>query len=516
MAQSDVTPPGSVSGDELEEDVVSVVSVDKSDEVAIVCGRVDSATSPWVVIHAARGNRALSTELGMRRLRRHAEESGRLVAIATRSPSLAGRARSVGIAVASRPEYVRWDAPGRTVIRVAGRSIAFPALGRFFQFAVLLGGAFALAYILIAVAPSAHVVAYPETDLLTETIAITAPRNVEQADLDTLTVPATDVSASTVLTLALPVTGSAPRGTEPAVVSLTATNTTAADVTVPAGSIALATDDVAFATLEDATVPAGGVAPIPARSEELGALLNVGASTITRWQGEAFPGVTVTNPEPAAGGVSVSVPAVDPRDIVALRQLQAEVRESGAVRQILATERPHDAIFLDTAFVQGEEVDEPAAAGTPTDLLLVRYRLTITARAIDADTLERIARMVLRDGDGGEFIPGSVTALQVPGTASVSEDDTLAASFEVAGLFARDITTEEVRDAVKGRSTESAKSTLQERYGIQEADVDLTPGFAPRLPRFGFRINVDFREPPTESAGDTNPADEDAETGDTG
>ena len=41
-------------------------------------------------------------------------------------------------------------------------------------------------------------------------------------------------------------------------------------------------------------------------------------------------------------------------------------------------------------------------------------------------------------------------------------------------------------------------STLSERYGIQDADVRLS-GWAPRIPRFGFRIDVELavRETPT-------------------
>jgi len=59
---------------------------------------------------------------------------------------------------------------------------------------------------------------------------------------------------------------------------------------------------------------------------------------------------------------------------------------------------------------------------------------------------------------------------------------------------------------VKGKSAEGAKSTLEERYGIQEAKVRVTPSWAPWVPRFGFRISVTLREPDEETRGSGAPA----------
>ena len=77
--------PGSLSGDDGEavrEDVASVVLVDRAEDVAAVCGRVDAAPTWAVVIHAPEGNRPLGTELGMRRLIHHAQDAGKVIAIA--------------------------------------------------------------------------------------------------------------------------------------------------------------------------------------------------------------------------------------------------------------------------------------------------------------------------------------------------------------------------------------------------------------------------------------------------
>ena len=65
----------------------------------------------------------------------------------------------------------------------------------------------------------------------------------------------------------------------------------------------------------------------------------------------------------------------------------------------------------------------------------------------------------------------------------------------MTGKFTRNLTREDIRDAVKGKSRDAAKSTLSERYGIDGAEVSVSPGWAPRVPRFGFRIEVEFRGP---------------------
>lgn len=493
MTQDGDPSDGFVDGDGPDENVVSVVSVDRRDDVGLICGKVDAAPSYWVILDAPRGNTAISSDLGMNRLRRHVEESGRAVAIATRSPGLSARARAAAIPVASRPEFVRWDAPGKMVVRVGGRSFAFPALGRYLQSIFLLVTLLAVVWLALAMGPSADVVIRPDAEVLTRTVQVRASAETEELDLATLETPLTDVSESTVITLSLEVTGTAPEPVEPAVVTVVVSNSTAEPVTIPAGEIVIAEPTTyEFATLEERTVPAGGTESMPARSVLTGSAQNVGAGTITRW-GDDRPGLTVTNPEAATGGADRTVPAVSADDIVRLRELETSIRNSDAIRQLLSTERLHDAVFAGSAAVETEEVNPLPEVGTPIDFLLVDYRVTVTAKAIDAATLEAIARHVLQQDTGeGVFVPGSVTAREVPGS-SLEADGVMSASFELSGLFANDIELSAIEDAVKGKSPESARSIVQERYGIEDVEVDLTPGWAPWIPRFGFRIDVQLQ-----------------------
>lgn len=500
--------------DASEDSAVSVVIADRGDDIGFICGKVDAAPTYWVIIHAPRGNRAMSSDLGMNRLRRHAGEGGRAVAIATRSPALAARARAAAIPVASRPEFVRWDAPGKVVVHLGGRSLAFPSVGRYVQLALLLVAVGAVSWLALAMGPSAHVVVRPEATLLTRTVQVRASPEAEEVDLDTLEAPLTEVTESILITIPLTVTGSVPEPVEPSSVSLTVQNTTASAVTVTAGTLALAAPQGhEFSTLEERTIPAGATDAIPARSVLPGAAQNVAAGAINAWA-DPRPGLTVTNPQPAVGGADRDAPAVSADDIVRLRALEESVRTSVAIRELIANGQLEHAIFVQTATVEGEEVEPLPEPGTPTDLLLIPFRITVTASAIDAAVVERIAGSVLSEDAGdGVLIPGSARATEVPGT-SVESGGALTATFEISGRFAAGVDEAAIEDAVKGKSAGSARSTVQERYGIEDVEVDLTPGWAPWVPRFGFRIDVDVSGSessvgPAAGAQGTRPEEED-------
>ena len=196
MTQPGFTPAQSTDG------LASVILIDRRDDLAAICGRIDTAPTYAVVVHAPDGNRQLSTQLGMRRLVRHAEESGRIVAIATASRGLAGRARGANIAVARQPELIRWDSAGRRVARLGPFSLLVPSAGRYlrlFLIAALIASALVAT---VTVGPSADVTVSPPVTRLEERVTLVAARGRESIDFAALKVPATDVESTHIITLA--------------------------------------------------------------------------------------------------------------------------------------------------------------------------------------------------------------------------------------------------------------------------------------------------------------------------
>ncbi len=484
---------------EPSDDVASVVTVEKSEDLAAVCGRVDAAPTWAVVIHAPDGNRQLSAELGMRRLIHHAEEAGKVIAIATRNAALASRARELGVPVAGKPHHVRWDAGGRHVIRVGPLNIAAPGIGRYVQAAIILGVAFAGVFLLLAMAPSAKVTAYPPTETVSEVVVVTAAENRTIIDLETMAVPASRVSAEQTYTLALKTTGTTQVGIQPARARVAITNGSAAAVFLPAGTVLLAAPDFAPFTLDaEVTAPAGGTAEAAVTAQKPGAAGNVPAGAIVGWQAEKYRFLKVTNAAPAAGGVSEPRPAVDPADVLALQSMAKALEGSPVVKQGLLQARPHDAVFLGTAEGKADYGDARPTVGTPSDIVLLDVTVKLSALAVVETTLEELAGRVLAPyAPAGAFIPGSVKAIETGARQIDAATGEIRTELRIQGELARGVTEEAIRDAVKGKSTGAARSTLAERYGIQDADVRLS-AWAPRLPRFDFRIDVELaaRETP--------------------
>lgn len=476
-----------------DDDYASVVDVDRSDDIAAICGRVDAAPTLAVVVNARRGNRDLSTELGMRRLSRHAEESGKAVAIATRSRAVASRARQMAIPVARNPESIRWDLPGRHVVGAFGRTIGLPRAGRFVQLAVILAVVAVLVVLALTMAPGATVTAFPPVETLTRVVQVTASRDLQSGDYAKLTVPARQVSTTETLTVPIKVTGHTRVGTVAATASVVIKNPGAQAITIPGGAILTTADgSQTFALNTDAVVAPGASVTAGATAMKLGTGGNVKAGAISALLDSKYSALSVSNPSAAVGGTDADGPAVADADLQAARQLGQSLGDSSSVRALLARDHPHEAIFPETA-VTSVEVGKLPATGTPMDVLLVTVTVKVTAVAIMESDLNGLASEVLApESSQGQFINGTVGASEVaPATVNGA---VITALLQLHGDFARNVTSGAIRNAVQGKSKTAARSTLANQYGIQNADINLTPGWAPWLPRFGFRISVNLRE----------------------
>ena len=489
--------------DELDIDpagLASVILVDRREDVATICGRIDTAPTFAVVVHAPHGNRSLSTELGMRRLQRHADEAGKVLAVATGSSSLGTRARQLGIPVSRNPEHVRWDAGGRRVLGFGRRTIALPNMGRYLQVGAIAVFGVALGLLALTVAPSADVIVTPPVQTLSEAVTITADPSVDEIDLDSMTVPIGTVSSTETVTLALKTTGIASVGTAPSRVQLALTNSGGSPMELPIGAVLVAEPSKIRFQLDAATVvPAGQAVTQQATALTPGLAGNVPPATAWSWVDQRYSAITVANPEQGVFGASEERAAVSEEDVIAINKLASDLEGSDTVKRLLLAARPHDAVFLGTAESTVESSSLSATVGTPTDFLLMEVRIQVTADAVLSNTLDTVAREVLRQGQGiGEFIPGSVVAVETGASELDPETGIIKTRLELRGDFASGITTADLKDAVKGKSEDDARSTLQSRYGIQDADVSVSPGWAPWLPRFAFRIDVDLRSPATE------------------
>jgi hypothetical protein len=219
---------------------------------------------------------------------------------------------------------------------------------------------------------------------------------------------------------------------------------------------------------------------------------NVPAAAIIGWEAERLRFLTLTNTEAAAGGVSEPRPAVAPEDVASLNLLAKTLEDSDAVRESLIEARPRDAVFMGTASSKVEVGASHPAVGTPADVVFLEVTVNLSALAVLEETLNQVARQVLSgQSRDGEFVPGTVRAIETGARQLDADSATIRTELRVQGELASGVTSASIREAVSGKSEEGVLSTLSERDGILDAEVRLS-GWAPRLPRFGFRIDVNL------------------------
>ncbi len=487
-------PPGAPSP-QSRDGLASVILIDRRDDLAAICGRVDTAPTYAVVVHAPDGNRQLSTQLGMRRLIRHAEETGRIIAIATASRGVAGRARQANVAVARAPELVRWDSGGRRVFRLGAFSLLFPSVGHYIKLIALAALLAAAVVALFTVLPTADVSVVPPVSMLDEKLTLVAVPGRDSIDYETLKVPASEVTSTHRLTLAAKTTGKVQVGTRKARALVAMANTSAADVVVPLGAVVLAApDNQPFVIDQETTVPAGKTAIQQVSAVNVGTKGNVAAGALTKFEDARFTSLRVSNAQPATGGTVEERPGVAATDLAALTLLAKDLEKSDAVKRLILAGRTGDAVVLRTARVAATPGTLTPPVGGEGDLVLLEVNVVVSALAIKGGTLEQLAvrRFSGRATGGGILVPGTVSAIET-GAKQKDEDETYAGEFTIAAGFTKGLTVDAIRSAVRGKSGAAARSALRERFAVEDANIDLTPGWAPWLPRFDFRIDVALR-----------------------
>ncbi len=509
-------PPPAESAPPPAQTLASVVPIGRHEPIDGVCGRIDAAPSLAVVLHAPSGNRAMSEELGLRRVARHVEASGRVFAIATRSSGLAHRARALGVPVASSPRRVHWGSGGKVVVRLGVATLLLPPFGRYAQYVALALVILFVAAALYTAGPSATVTVYPPARTVESLAVVRVSPRLDEVDVERRLLPATSVSVERRVLLAVPTTGEVVQGVTPATATLSIQNPTASAISVPAGAVLFAVQDsglavpdsIVFEVESAVRVPAGGRVLASVRARSPGSGGNVAANAITRWRSADLAGLTATNPDPAAGGADETRRAVLPADIRAIESLASAIGEGSPPAAILADALPGHAVIVRSATAVVAPGEPSAQPGTAADAVFLEVRTTFRALAVEPAALETLALALLDNPDGSAgIIPGTVRVHETGARQIDHPDGSFTSEFRISAELSRGPSPAGIEDAVRGRSPEAAVAELGTRYGIDDVEIDLTPGWAPRLPRFGFRLDVEFASRAFEPR-DSEPDDE--------
>jgi len=387
--------------------------VRREDTLTAIFGKLDAADSPRVALVAPRGSEELSRALGMRRLRRHVDMTGKDLMIVTRSGALRSRAREVGLAVVSNVKKVDFERYGRGGMRVGSVVVPLPGLGLLLRLALFMGALAALAAAVLLYLPRATVDVYPQTQTIANTV------------------------------------------------------------------------DATLSTDAPATVKPGADVPAHRRSQ-----------TLTRTVQYPVHGqATVKAPD----GSDKQVAAATDDDIKQGTQFAQQVLLNQG-RKALEDRYRDETLFQDSATVSALDTKANVKAGEATDLLEVTASGQVTMLSADKSVLRTVLEQSLPNklDKNTSFIPDTFAATVLSAGAFDKTNNRLSVRVKLSEGVSRAVNVAVLRKALAGKNRHDAQQTVVENVDQSApARIKVEPGWAPWLPRFTSRIDVNVRPAPT-------------------
>ncbi len=254
-------------------------------------------------------------------------------------------------------------------------------------------------------------------------------------------------------------------------------------------------------------VPSAQVVVYP-ESEEITRAIRVTASTASDdidLSARSVPArvVTVTMPltlaVPTSGrveGDEESLAVVAEQDLEDLRALAQRAAEQQGFARLAEENRGTAAVYLETLYVTLSHERFSARPGEPADLLLFEVDAEVTASSVLDSDVQAVAEHALADelDQDRTLLPGSVTAHQ--GFFVSYRGDTLTFEAQARGAVAPRIDEGRLKGDLAGKSPDAARDLLEERIPMAAPpDIDVDPWWARGISRYGWRIDLDLREP---------------------
>lgn len=376
------------------------------------------------------------------------------------------------------PPLPRWGPVPRPV-REGAEPVVFATLRSWlakFQVAIiafLVAGLFAMALgTLFLLVPWASVYITPAPQEIRVSLNLTAHPGVEEADLELRVVPARFVEVIVEDSAYAAATGRRWSPSAKAQGKVVFTNRVGREVLIPEGTrVRTATAQaVEFVTLEPATLPPerGARVEVPIEAVEPGPQGNVRAFTISEVVGPLAIDVAVTNPEPTTGGGVREVSVVTAQDKETARREALRALTAKAIAELAQKQQPGEFIPRESiqTIVLAETYDR--FAGEEADKVGVTLRLLVRGVAVDGAAAEALVLRALREAlpPAGRLVRDSTHITIGPVTAWDPTTHTVYFAARGRGLYVLDISEDEVRNAIAGKSVQEAATILQTRWQL--------------------------------------------------
>ena len=313
----------------------------------------------------------------------------------------------------------------------------------------------------------------------------------------TVWIPARRLQVEVQGELRLPTEGTVPADVASAEGFARFSNRDEAEHVLPEGSgvRTMGSDPVRFETTEQAVVPAGigSAVLVPIRAAEAGEAGNVAANSIVAVEGPLGLLLTVSNPEPTAGGVTQIQAGVTASD---LRRA-----EDGLERQLL---QEANAVLLEqvtdgealapgsVAVARIVDSDHRPQVGEPSESVLATLALSVEGMAYDHDRLveEGMAALQQRAGLQNTIVAASVRVDLIP----LESETTADARFYHATISGESYLAPDAASLVAqaaGMPVEQAQVLVANQADLRAPPViRMWPRWWPRLPVLPWRIQL--------------------------
>ena len=493
-----VVSPGDGSGDAPPS--YAAVPIERDDDLAAVFGKIDAAGSPRVALIAPRGNHELGRRLGMRRLQRHLDLTGKDIILVTHSRVLRVRAREEGVPSVTSLKRVDFDRVDRPGLYLGWMTLRLPTLGALLAIAVFVASVVAGAAVLFWYVPTATVTVFVPAQTMAETIDITADRGAQEVNVENAVVPARRREISVQRTLPGPATGVSVKGVEHAAVGVTFANRGFQAVAVPKGTVVVATNGMMFTTGNDVNLPArfGATGEAVALAQQPGTQGNVPARSVTRVEGPLNAQVTVTNPNAAEKGTDHREQVVSDNDVQFLRTLAEAYLADAAKKEILRLYAESETVFGDSVKLEVTDAQPMPAVGQPARYTEVQFTARASMLTAADEDLRRIWVDRFRTKLGADKMlleeHFKTTVEKTGGLDPIF--DRLPVTLRVNVPVAPYVDPQQLARELSGKSRAGVERAVRERVQTDVPPAVEMPRWAPWLPRKANRIAVIFKPAP--------------------
>jgi len=489
-----------------------ILTLESHDDLISVRDRMSWAKTPRILLVWPKFEKVTLRQVDLKVLQRHAISLGAQLGLVTRSRRVREDAEALSIPVFEstgqaqrvawpQPPHTRWaQRPPRKDLRIQRDQL--PAGGEAWRASpVVRVGSFivGVASVLVLVAlfiPRAQVRLHPESQIQSIVLPVTASPSVESVFI-TGSIPAREKRLVVDGTQTVLVTGEGviPKSNAKGVVEFR--NLTQQAVTIPAGTTVRTAEDIRFVTTEEGEVEpgVGKTIELPIEAVNGGLAGNVDADTILIVEGRLAVSLSVTNPEPLAGGREVPSVQASDADRERVKNELMESLERDARAQFADEREAGDILFEDTFAVSqilSEEYDPPAGAASNKLTLTMQVEFS-TLYASTSDVTE-LASLALNASLPPSFRAADAETITVKTVKPPSSrtDGSTRWTLRAERQIVHQVNTAWVIQMILGVDAARAQTLLEKNLPLDgDPELRLSPAWWPWVPIVPFRISVE-------------------------